>query len=235
MARTAVWFSLCALFFPLAFAQLKIMPLGDSTTAITCWRGVLAQELRTAGAENFQFVGTQRSTCGDNGGHEGYPAIKATAAQSGPNIGGAPWDQNKLPPILAALHPDVVMILLGVNDMAFRGDPSKITAAFGKLVDQMRADNPNVQVVVAQIPPATLTDVRPLDVAIPPWAAAKSTPESPVTVVDCFTGFDASADTRDGVHFNDRGDQKVAACFAPELYRIITEDAGSGGAPAASV
>ena len=32
-------------------------------------------------------------------------------------MGGTPWDQNKLPPIIAKLHPDVVMILLGVNDM----------------------------------------------------------------------------------------------------------------------
>jgi len=72
-------------------------------------------------AGKFGFVGTQRSSCagiGSNGGHEGYPAIKATKAESGPkSMGGAPWDQNKLPPIMARLHPDVVMILLGVNDM----------------------------------------------------------------------------------------------------------------------
>jgi hypothetical protein len=33
MAATTSWF-LLALFFPLIFAQVKIMPLGDSTTAI---------------------------------------------------------------------------------------------------------------------------------------------------------------------------------------------------------
>jgi hypothetical protein len=31
---------------------------------------------------------------------------------------------------------------------AFKGNPAKITAAFGKLVDQMRADKPSVKVVV---------------------------------------------------------------------------------------
>jgi lysophospholipase L1-like esterase len=50
-----------------------------------------------------------------------------------------------------------------------------------------------------------------------------STPKLPVTVVDCFKGFDASTDTRDGVHFNDKGDKKVAARFAPELARYIKE------------
>jgi hypothetical protein len=75
-------------------------------------------------AGKFRFVGTQRSSCagiGNNGGHEGYPAIKATKAESGPkSMGGTPWDQGKLPPIMARLHPDVVMILLGVNDMVYR-------------------------------------------------------------------------------------------------------------------
>jgi hypothetical protein len=33
MAAATTWF-LFALFFPLIFAQVKIMPLGDSTTAI---------------------------------------------------------------------------------------------------------------------------------------------------------------------------------------------------------
>jgi hypothetical protein len=73
-----------------------------------------------------------------------------------------------------------------------------------------------------------LSDVKPLNVVIDHWAANVSTPKSPVTVVDCFEGFDASADTRDGVHFNDRGDKKVAACFAPELVRIIKEASASG-------
>jgi len=185
-------------------------------------------------AGKFRFVGTQRSSCagiGSNGGHEGYPAIKATKAESGPkSMGGTPWDQNKLPPIMAKLHPDVVMILLGVNDMAFKGSPAKITAAFGKLVDQMRADKPQVKVVVAKIPPMRLSDVSPLNAAIGPWAAKKSTPASPVTVVDCFKGFSASADTRDGVHFSNSGDKKVAACFAPELARIIKDSIGGGGA-----
>jgi hypothetical protein len=66
-----------------------------------------------------------------------------------------------------------------------------------------------------------LSDVKPLNAAIGPWAAKKSTSESPITVVDCFKGFDAAGDTRDGVHFNDKGDNKVAACFAPELARVI--------------
>ncbi len=79
-----------------------------------------------------------------------------------------------------------------------------------------------------------LSDVKPLNAAIGPWAAKKSTTESPVTVVDCFKGFSASTDTRDGVHFNAKGDKLVAACFAPELARAIKESTGSGTATAKS-
>lgn len=66
-----------------------------------------------------------------------------------------------------------------------------------------------------------LAKVDPLNAEIDVWAPKKSTPESPITVVDCFTGYDASADNRDGVHMNDKGDKKVAACFFPAVAAAI--------------
>jgi lysophospholipase L1-like esterase len=83
---------------------------------------------------------------------------------------------------------------------------------------------------VAKIPPSKGADTAKLNEAIGAWAATKTTPTSPVTVVDCYTGFSAASDTRDGVHFNDKGDKKVGACFAPEIARIIKEGGGEGGA-----
>jgi lysophospholipase L1-like esterase len=75
----------------------------------------------------FRFVGTQRSSCtgiGSNGGHEGYPAYKATTSPRGPKgkIGGigGEWDdekENLLPKVMAKNEPDIVLILLGINDM----------------------------------------------------------------------------------------------------------------------
>jgi hypothetical protein len=83
---------------------------------------------------------------------------------------------------------------------------------------------------VAKIPPSKSADTKALNQAIDSWAPTKSTPASPVTVVDCYTGFSAGTDTRDGVHFSASGDKKVAACFAPELARIIKGGAGGGAA-----
>ena len=52
-----------------------------------------------------------------------------------------------------------------------------------------------------------------LNAQIPEWAAELNTEESPITVVDCWTGFDTGADTGDGVHPNDVGIEKLAACW----------------------
>jgi lysophospholipase L1-like esterase len=80
-------------------------------------------------AGKFRFVGTQKSSCagiGQNGGHEGYPAYKATYGGFGPKgkIGGigGEWDdpkENLLPKVLKTDQPDVVLILLGINDLVY--------------------------------------------------------------------------------------------------------------------
>jgi len=57
--------------------------------------------------------------------------------------------------------------------------------------------------------------------AIPDWAASKSTTESPVVVVDCWTGFDPSKDAGDGVHPNNAGNQKLADAWYAPLVKAI--------------
>jgi lysophospholipase L1-like esterase len=54
------------------------------------------------------------------------------------------------------------------------------------------------------------TGITALNAAIDAWAPTKSSSASPIVVVDQYTGFDADGDTRDGVHPNDSGSQKIA-------------------------
>jgi lysophospholipase L1-like esterase len=130
-----------------AHAQTRIMPLGDSITGSPgCWRALLWNDLQSAGFTSIDFVGTlPPQGCGvaydgDNDGHGGFLAT---------NIA----DQNLLPAWLAATRPDIVMMHLGTNDVWNARSPAVILTAFSKLVDQMRAQNPNMQVLVAQIIP----------------------------------------------------------------------------------
>ena len=101
-----------------------------------------------------------------------------------------------------------------------------ILAAFTKLVGQMRANNPSMKIIVAQIIPrhgcATCpADTIALNNRIPGWAAGLTTAQSPIVVVDQWTGFDAAADTGDGVHPNDSGFRKMANRFHPALARVL--------------
>ncbi|GHJ43660.1 hypothetical protein Cs7R123_10020 [Catellatospora sp. TT07R-123] len=218
-------------------APVRIMPLGDSITAGPgCWRAMLWHQLQTAGYTNIDFVGGVSDGGGCNPGysydfdHEGHGGYSATGIA----------DNNQLPPWLAAARPDIVLVHLGTNDMWGHYIPTatKLTA-FTKLVGQMRAANANVKILVAQIIPMTAAacstcpaDIVEFDSAIPGWAAGLTTAQSPITVVDQWTGFDAAADTGDGVHPNTGGFQKMAARWYPALARVL--DGGVPPSPSAS-
>jgi mannan endo-1,4-beta-mannosidase len=61
-----------------------------------------------------------------------------------------------------------------------------------------------------------------LNKAIVPWAESKNTSTSPITVVDCWTGFDADKDTVDGVHPNSAtGIQKLANSWYAPLAAVL--------------
>ena len=205
-----------------AAAAVRVMPLGDSITGSPgCWRALLWNQLQSAGITNVDFVGTLPAQgCGvsHDGDNEGHGGILAT------NMA----DQNQLPAWLSATRPDIVMMHLGTNDVWSNRSTATILTAFGKLVDQMRASNPAMKILVAQIipmNPSTCAECGArtvaLNNAIPAWAAGKSTSQSPITVVDQWTGFSTSADTNDGVHPIASGNVKIANRWLAPLSAAI--------------
>jgi lysophospholipase L1-like esterase len=213
-----------------ATAPVKIMPLGDSITAGPgCWRAMLWNQLQTTGYTNIDFVGTQSDGGGCNPGysydwdHEGHGGYSATMIA----------DDNFLPGWLSATNPDVVLVHLGTNDMwgHYITLDQKLTA-FTTLVGQMRANNPRMKIIVAQIIPmsASACSTCPADIvefnnALPAWAAGLTTAQSPITLVDQWTGFNADTDTVDGVHPTNAGFQKMANRWYPAVVQAL------GGTP----
>ncbi len=207
-----------------AQTPVRIMPLGDSITAAPgCWRAYLWTQLQAAGVTNIDFVGTStdRSGCGFafDEEHEGHSGFSITGIA----------DQNLLPAWLAAANPSIVVVHLGTNDMwgHFIALQTKLTA-FTRLIGQMRAHNPGMKIIVAQIipmDPANCTtcnaDVIEFNNALPAWAAGLSTAQSPITLVNQFTGFDVGADTFDRVHPVDSGFRKMAARFFPAVTAAL--------------
>jgi lysophospholipase L1-like esterase len=219
---------------------MKIMPIGDSTTQSTCWRADLWQTLTTNHAGHFDFVGTHQSDNGcspsnydqDN---EAYGSSLLSEAVSGtfandrmcsPAAASGPCP--KMSDFDAAFNtykPNVALIHYGTNDVWNSVPTAQIMTGFDDLVDGLRAANPNVTVFVAKIIPMNVTsmtcsgctcsacntNIAALSAALDTWAPTKSTAASPVAIVDQNTGFDATTDTRDGVHPNDSGSAKMAA------------------------
>ena len=212
---------------PAQAAAVRVMPLGDSITGGPgCWRALLWNKLQAGGFSNVDFVGTLAGGgCnvanwdGDSEGHGGYQAINVA-------------QQNLLPAWLDATHPDVVMMHFGTNDIWNNRSTTDIISAFSTLVTQMRASNPNMKILVAQIIPVAPSGCAQcqqatidLNAAIPGWAAARSTAASPIIVVDHWTGWVPATDTTDGVHQSDAGNQKMADRWYPALTAVL----GGGG------
>ncbi|MFF9038773.1 GDSL-type esterase/lipase family protein [Streptomyces sp. NPDC014892] len=213
-----------------AAAPVRVMPLGDSITGSPgCWRAALWNRLQSAGHTDIDFVGTLGPQgCGvahdgDNEGHGGELVTQVA-------------DQNLLPGRLAATRPDIVVMHFGTNDVWSSISPDRILAAYTTLVGQMRASHPRMRILVAQLIPMNPAScagcaqrVVDFNARVPEWARATSTADSPVTVVDQWTGFNTATDTYDGVHPNAAGDEKIAARWFPALDAVL--DAGVPGDP----
>ncbi len=213
---------------------IRIMPLGDSTTADICYRSDLWQLLNTAGHTNFDMVGTRHGDPGcsftaydqDNEGHGGYiTADILKPAGTGTRPGGAdptdPFtsDAGDLATWFNNNPADIVLMHFGTNDVANNIAPTTILQAFSAILAKLRTVSPNVIMMVAQITPEGPTyctadvcgpRITALNAAIPGWKDQNSTQQSLIYVIDQFTGFDITNDTTDGVHANASGAMKIA-------------------------
>jgi hypothetical protein len=174
------------------------MIVGDSISASPgCYKKYLLENLSTHGFSSFQFVGEYADECGGGVRHS---AVGCTTSE---DFTRATFTVRNCFPgqtflgmsELVSVHtPDLVMLQLGVNDVWGGNAPiAPILDNYAMLVEQARAQNQNVVVVVAQIHrivtdgcsnDASTTKAQELVNAIPAWAAGVSTADSPVLVAD---------------------------------------------------
>lgn len=198
---------------------VKIMPLGDSITDCDFWRTKLFTKLANNGYD-VESVGSQW------GNHEGHSGTLVTNIAAGTQL--VDW--------LANANPDIVMMLYGTNDCWCDKSAQEILDAYTILVGQMRDNNPNMIILVGKVTPLIpdftndyVYRVERLNNVMDAWAADLSTEESPIYVVDHFTGFDAMTDTYDGCHPNESGSEKICNNWYNALSVIL-----DGGIPEAS-
>jgi len=212
---------------------IRIMAVGDSITASTCWRADLWQQLTVSFPGRFDLVGTLTSDSGcppsgydqDN---QGYGSSLVTEIAAG--ITTARTCQPTCPSLsdlqqaFLAKPADVALMHFGTNDVWNARPTEDIVNAYTAVVTALRAANPRVVILVAQIIPMNVTDatcagctcagcpssVPALNTRIVSWAAEHDSADSPIRVVDQFTGYDATLDNREGVHPNAQGSQKIS-------------------------
>lgn len=201
---------------------VRVMPFGASIVS-QCWRGNLQTSLRALNVNNFDFVGSQTSACvGTNidQSHQGIPGSLATDYAKNGNLPG--W--------LNTANPDVIIMLVGTNDVVIGRKPvADILAAYDVLIAQMRAKNPRMQIIFSNLPgldparfsAAAVQGIRDLNTAISTYTHRKATSRSPVYLVDNYAGLNVVTDTYDGQHPNEVGMAKMAAKFLQPTRNAI--------------
>ncbi|HZU85796.1 MAG TPA: SGNH/GDSL hydrolase family protein [Polyangiaceae bacterium] len=224
---------------------ITIMPIGDSITRATCWRAQLWQTLSANFPSRFHLVGTLNSDpgCGVTGydtANQGYSSSLVTEVVAGVTTARTcdPFcpSLSDLQTAFDSVKPSVALIHYGTNDVWNGKAPSEILSAYSAVIDALRAANPAIVVLLAQIIPMNVTAttcagcscpacptaVPALNAQIAAWAPTKTTAASPIVVVDQYTGFDAVADTADGVHPNaTTGSRKMAAKWYAALAPLF--------------
>jgi lysophospholipase L1-like esterase len=205
----------------------KVMMLGDSITAATCYPQLVSKGLLAAGRKNFQFIGTQtnQQSCSatqvSEEGHGGYgvtylPQNSTREACQKPACGSYTELQT-----WATEKPDIVLMHYGTNDVWDGQSPSNILSAYLAVIAEFRKQNSSVIFFVSKIIKLNpsgctncLNNVAALAAALTDsWATSNSTATSPIWIVDNYdSGFDPNdkMDSGDGVHPALAGAQKSA-------------------------
>lgn len=126
--------------------------------------------------------------------------------------------------LVAAHQPDVVITMVGVNDILYGRSPLATADDTAALVAAARAVDPDLAFVVAEATQHWFTGVPQFNAALGPVAAAAATAESPVVVASAAAGYDELQDTWDHSHANARGEVKIAAAVADALATLGVGD-----------
>jgi hypothetical protein len=213
---------------------VRILLVGDSMTQESSgdwtWRYRLWQHLNKHGV-SVDFVGPRNDLWEYVEAHDGsqayvdpafdrdhaaYWGLPLATMGAEPPVGiGATIGE-----LVDEYHPDVVVEMLGVNDLAFGGKtPAQLVGMLDDFVDQARAADPNIDVLLGQIPQPWRSDVATFNPMLGDLADDLDTEVSRVVSADTAVDY-SLADSFDSAHPNARGELKIAAAIEDALATV---------------
>lgn len=223
----------------------RVMCVGDSITEGKFansggYRKVLQTLLRDNGY-NILYVGkedngapenrTGFSNGMENPNHEGYGSFRIDEI-----LNGGTREGHTAPPFsktLEAFHPDVILMMLGTNDVLGNYELATIADRLDQLVETVFAANPKTTLILAKPTPLTgdrETKLNAYCAQITDLVAKKQAQGRNIVIADMHSALDL-ADLPDKVHPNLLGFQKMAAVW----YEALTgEKAPALPAPVAA-
>ncbi len=205
-------------------APTRVALVGDSVTQGSAgdytWRYRLWTHLRADGV-SVDFVGPRDdlldNTTGELGSH-------AYADPDFDQDHAARWgmafsdEQPAVATLVRDYHPDVVVEALGVNDLAWSHEqPDQVLAAARRFVEDVRAADPHVDVVLTSLPQQWLSGVPEYDAGLAGLATLLDTSTARVVVAGPVEPFVQGTDTYDAAHPTATGELKIAAGVADAL------------------
>ncbi len=200
---------------------------------------------KLTGVANYDYVGSVHGQLGNIGRpvachhhpvtaphgrlwmKRGIPVIKSITSSPAHSS----WP-GKLLSWATAADPDIVLVHLGTVDLTLTlhySVASTVPRQSARSIDTLRAANPFVRIVLAQILPASndgvdgtpLATVTEFNALLPALVASKARPSSPIVLVDMNTDFTVKLHTADGVHPNPNGENKMAGRWKTAIDQIM--------------
>ncbi len=200
---------------PVPAGVVKIMPLGDSITAISSggeYRTPLWNLFKADGI-GIDFVGSQQSSVDgtlpdpDNEGHGGW-----TSVQLKQGVDSNSW--------METYRPDVVLLLVGTNDIGLGSSLSQTSTNISALIDDTLTRLPNTRIIVSNLL-ARADDgsgwVNQFNAQFQPVIQSKGSRVTFVNMHDALT----LNDLVDGLHPNATGYSKMAHLWETSVRSVL--------------
>lgn len=209
-------------------APLRVMVAGDSISQEFAgdytWRRRLWQEFQRQGV-SAQFVGPRNTTFGPTPLAPGPWQARRHDSLAGARLAG---QRDRIGGDVSSYHPDVVLVMLGFNDLFHGATSTQVVENMEQYVDHIWEAKRDVRVVLSPI----------LDTIVYPTGAPRVLPVKatndgyaelvsrlagegrPITLASTASRWVPRAHTTDGIHPNPTGETVIAQRYAATLHEL---------------